>query len=194
MTKARRSDHSGPIHESAPARAPPSVMPIIPTMLIREFARTSDIEGGRRRGAAAARATAYDREATSAPRAAGKSQALSSTSAPASTQARKARTATVVPMAQRRPWRKRSRIGPMSGARTTKGAIVSSRKRATWPRASSTGIAKTVPASETVSAASPAIVTPCSSTKRANPEESAPSARAKRWKRALVARLPLATP
>jgi hypothetical protein len=42
-------------------------MPIIPTMLIRAFARTSDIEGGSRRGTAAARATAYDREATSAP-------------------------------------------------------------------------------------------------------------------------------
>ena len=109
---------------------------------------------GSSRGTAAARATAYDRLATRQPRAAGNSHGLSSTTAVASTQARNARVASVVPSAQRRPCRNRSSSGPMSGASSTNGAMVSTRNRATRPRASSVGSANTVPASETVRAAS----------------------------------------
>ena len=134
---------------------------------------------GSRRGTAAARATAYDRLATRQPRAAGNSHGLSSTTAVASTQARNARVASVVPSAQRRPCRNRSSSGPMSGASSTNGAMVSTRNRATRPRASSVGSAKTVPASETVSAASPATLTACSSVSRARPVSAAPSASAK---------------
>ena len=151
-------------------------MPISPEMLSRELAVTRVMPSGSRRGTAAARATAYDRDATRHPRAAGNSQTESSTTAVASTHARKARVARVVPSAHRRPCRNRSSSGPMRGASSTKGAIVSSRKRATRPRASSVGIAKTVPASETVRAASPATLTACSSVSRASPVSRAPSA------------------
>ena len=94
---------------------------------------------GSSRGTAAARATAYVRLATRQPSAAGNSHGLSSTTAVASTQARNARVASVVPSAQRRPCRNRSSSGPMSGASSTNGAMVSTRNRATRPRASSVG-------------------------------------------------------
>ena len=62
----------------------------------------------------------------------------------------------------------------MKGARSTNGAMVRSRNCATSPRASSVGIAKIVPASETVSAASPARLTKCSSKMRDSPLSPAP--------------------
>lgn len=64
-------------------------------------------------------------------------------------------------MAHRRPCRKRSSSGPMNGASSANGAIVSARNCATWARASSVGIAKIVPARLTVSAASPQMLTKC---------------------------------
>ena len=159
----------------------------------RELAVTRVMPGGSRRGTAAARATAYVRLATRQPSAAGKSQALSSTTADASTHERKARVASVVPRAQRLPWRNRSSSGPMSGASSTKGAMVSTRNSATRPRASSVGSAKTVPASETVSAASAATLTACSSVSRARPVSAAPSASAKRRNRRPAAAPPRPT-
>ena len=67
----------------------------------------------------------------------------------ASTQHRKARAAIVAPIAQRRPWLKRSRNGPISGATIANGSIVSPRNSATCPRASPVGTWKnSVPASE----------------------------------------------
>jgi hypothetical protein len=63
----------------------------------------------------------------------------------------------------------------MNGASSANGAIVSSRNCATWLRASSVGIAKMVPASDTVSAASAAMLTKCSSTMRASPLSPAPA-------------------
>ena len=162
-------------------------------MVRREFAVTSEMSRGSSRGTAAARATAYDRLATRQPRAAGNSHGLSSTTAVASTQARNARVASVVPSAQRRPCRNRSSSGPMSGASSTNGAMVSTRNRATRPRASSVGSAKTVPASETVSAASPATLTACSSVSRARPVSAAPSASAKRRNRRPTAAPPRPT-
>ena len=72
--------------------------------------------------------------------------------------------------------------------------MVRPRKSATWPRASSVGKAKTVPAKETVKAASPATLTTCISVRRAKPLRSAPSAAAKRWKRRTPAWVPRPTP
>ena len=154
---------------------------------------TRVMPSGSSRGTAAARATAYERLATRHPRAAGKSHALSSTTAEASTHARKARVARVVPSAHRRPCRNLSSNGPMRGASSTNGAIVSTRKRATRLRASSVGRANTVPASETVSAASAATLTACSSVRRASPVSAAPSALAKERNRRPAARPPVPT-
>ena len=63
----------------------------------------------------------------------------------------------------------------MNGASRANGAIVSRRNSPTWPRALSVGIAKIVPASETVSAASPTMPTKWSSTSRASPVSPAPA-------------------
>ena len=75
--------------------------------------------------------TPYALEATRHPRAAGKSHGESLATAPASTQQRNARSASVVPIAQRRPCRKRSSSGPMKGASRANGAMVRSRNWAT---------------------------------------------------------------
>ena len=69
----------------APASPPPRPSRSRPAIVSREFAVTRLMPAGRRRGTAAARATAYDRLATRQPRAAGKSHALSSTTAGEST-------------------------------------------------------------------------------------------------------------
>ena len=99
----------------------------------------------------------------------------------ARTQHRKQRIAIVAPTAQRRPWLKRSRNGPISGATIAKGSIVSPRNNATWPRASPVGTWKNkVPASEIATAASPAALKACSSMRRERPESPAPSARVAR--------------
>ena len=99
----------------------------------------------------------------------------------ASTQQRNARVAMVAPTAHRRPWLKRSRNGPISGATIANGSIVRPRNRATWPRASPVGTWKNrVPASEIATAASPAALKAWSSISRDSPESPAPSARAAR--------------
>ena len=127
----------------------------------------------------ASRRTPWTRRGT--PSAAGNSHRESVATAVASTQQRNARTAIVAPIAQRRPWLKRSRNGPISGATIANGSIVSPRKSATWPRASPVGTWKNrVPASEIATAASPAALKACSSISRDRPESPAPSARAAR--------------
>ncbi len=103
----------------------------MPDIDTRPLALTSVKSRGSSRGTAAARVTPYALDATSTPRAAGKSQGESVTTAPASTQTRKARIAMVAPIAHRRPWAKRSRKGPISGATIANGSIVSPRKSAT---------------------------------------------------------------
>ena len=95
--------------------------------------------------------------------------------------ARNARMPMVAPIAQRRPCPNRSRAGPISGATTANGSIVSPRNSATWPRASPVGTWKNnVPASEIATAASPAALSAPSSISRARPVVSAPSAPAAR--------------
>ncbi len=153
----------------------------MPASEIRALALTRVRERGTRRGTAAARVTPYALDAMSTPSAAGKSQVESVITAVASTQHRKPRIAMVAPMAQRRPWLKRSRNGPISGATTANGSIVRPRKSATWPRASPVGTwKKSVPASEMATAASPAVLKACISINRESPESPAPSARAAR--------------
>ena len=135
---------------------------------MRELAFTRLRPSGSTRGTAAARVTPYALDATRQPSAAGKSVTESPrVTASASTQHRNARSAMVAPMAHRRPWLKRSRNGPIRGATTAKGSIVSPRKSATWPRAWSVGTWKnSVPASEMATAASPAPLKACSSMSR----------------------------
>lgn len=153
-------------------------MPAIDT---RPFALTSVKSAGSSRGTAAARVTPYALEATRTPRAAGNSHTDSSTTAPASTQHKKARRAMVAPMAQRRPWAKRSRNGPISGATIANGSIVSARNSATWPRAWPEGtVKKSVPASAIATAASPAVLKKCMWISRERPDSPAPWASAAR--------------
>src|SRR5918996_3779172 len=103
------------------------------------------------------------------------------------TQARNARSAVDVPIAHRRPWRKRSRNGPMIGAMTANGAMVTSRYSATWPRASDVAAEKnSVSARAIVMRVSPIALTALSSMNRDRPDSPAPSA--------VVARLSRAAP
>ena len=119
--------------------------------------------------------TPYALDATRQVSAAGKSIGESLATALASTQVPNARTAKVMPIAQRRPRRNRSRNGPISGATIANGSIVTPRNSATCPRASSLGAVKNkVPASETVSAASPAELNALSSSRRESPDSPAP--------------------
>ncbi len=126
------------------------------------MAFTKVMPSGSSRGTAAARVTPYAFDDTSTPRAAGYRSAESAATAPASTQHRNPRIAKVAPIAQRRPWLKRSRNGPISGATMANGTIVSARKSATWLRASLVAPTKnTVVASEIATAASPAALAAC---------------------------------
>jgi len=159
----------------------------------RELALTRLNPAGSRRGTADARVTLYAREATRQPRTAGNSQTDLVATASASTHHSKARVAKVVPMAQRRPCRNRSSNGPISGAITVNGAIVSSRNRATCPRASPVGMLKIVPASDSVNAVSPALWTAFSSTRRASPDSPAPPECVKTLNRRALARPPRPT-
>ena len=175
MTKAARRAHAGPTHSAAPPITPPTTAPSTPAIDTFEFALTSVVPGGSSRGTAAALAMVYAFDATRQPRAAGKSHPLALLIASASTQQRKARAARVVPMAQRRPWLKRSSNGPMSGAVRANGTIVNNRKNATCPRACAVcGLKNRVPASASVIAVSPAAWLACSSVSRARPLAPAP--------------------
>ena len=121
-------------------RAPRSPAPAMPASEIRELAFTrpeagrTDAGARRRRGS---RRTPWTRRARPARR--GTAPRELPVTSPASTQHRKARIAIVLPSAHRRPWLKRSSTGPISGATIANGSIVSPRKSATWPRASSVG-------------------------------------------------------
>ncbi len=114
----------------------------------------------------AARVTPYALEATSTPSAVGNIASDWVATASAISQHRNARRAIVEPIAQRRPWLKRSRNGPSSGATTANGSIVSPRNSATCPRASPGWAKNRVPASEIATAASPAALNACSSISR----------------------------
>ena len=165
---------------SSPAIGAESVAPTTPASEVRALALTRVRLAGARRGTAAARVTPYALDATSTPSAAGNNQVDSVITAVASTQQRKPRSAIVAPMAQRRPWLKRSRNGPIRGATIANGSIVRPRKSATWSRASPVGTwKKSVPASEIATAVSPAALKACSSISRDSPESPAPSASAR---------------
>src|SRR5450631_501753 len=70
---------------------------------------------------------------------------------------------------RRRPPRRRSRAGPITGATTAKGAMVTSRYSSTDPRAPLLGFAKKIdPARETATHASAHIVTACVRMSRPN--------------------------
>ncbi len=105
----------------------PTATPTTPASETRELALTRETPGGSRRGTVAERVRTYALEATSTPNAAGYSSMPPPATASAMTQARKPRSAKEPAIAPRRPCRKRSRTGPMMGAITTKGAIVTSR-------------------------------------------------------------------
>ena len=179
--KPNRSDHSGPITDSAPAIGAATAAPTTPARPVRALALTSGRCSGVSRGTAAARVTAYALEQTRTPSAAGNSQPESVITAVPRTQQRNARRDIVPPMAHRRPWLKRSRNGPMSGATIAKGSIVRPRNSATWLRASPVGTWKnSVPASEIATAVSPAALQACRPMSRESPDSPAPSARAAR--------------
>ncbi len=170
-----RKDHSAPTVASSPAIGPMMTAPEIAAIESRELTLTSVSSGGSSRGTAEARVTPYALDAIRQVRAAGKSQGESFATAPAITHKPAARTANVTPMAHRRPRRNRSRNGPMSGATTAKGSMVTPRNRATWPRAWSVGAVKNrVPANETVRAVSPPELNALSSSRRASPDSPAP--------------------
>ena len=172
--KPNRSDQAQPSWAMPAAMPPPIAAPATLAIEIRELALTSVKPSGSSRGTAEAWVTRNALEATRQPSAAGNSHSeLSSTSA--STQHRKARRARVTPIAQRRPCRNRSRKGPISGATTANGAMVSSRNWATCGRAWSVGRVKNkVPASDTATAASPAAARNCRCVSRARPLSPAP--------------------
>ena len=132
-TNARRSDHSGPMRGDRAGEPATDGHAGHPG---EGDARVGVDEGEARWAAAAGSPPTGSRRRPwrrrGSPRAAGKSHAESVATAPASTQQRKARRARVVPMAQRRPCRKRSSSGPMKGASSANGAIVSTRNSATW--------------------------------------------------------------
>src|SRR5215471_3873496 len=82
----------------------------------------------------------------------------------------------------RRPCWSRSSRGPMSGASTANGAMVTSRAIATWLRAWLTEALKNkVPASATATKASPTLLAAVSSIRLASPVRLAPEAPVIRW-------------
>src|SRR4051794_12731555 len=105
------------------------------------------------------------------------------------TQARTARVTNVSARAYRRPCRKRSSSGPMTGAITENGSMVTARYSATRDRASPTGTEKnTVVASDSSTSASPAAETACRPSTLASPDSPAPCALAAAATRRAVAR------
>src|SRR5256886_2197639 len=83
---------------------------------------------------------------------------------------------------KRRPCGTRSSIGPMSGASTANGAMVTSRAIATWLRAWLTEALKNrVPASATATKASPTLLAAVSSMRLDSPVRLAPEAPVIRW-------------
>jgi hypothetical protein len=89
-----------------------------------------------------------------------------------------ARPARLPASAQRRPCCNRSSAGPITGATSANGAMVTSRYRATLPRWASEAAAKnSVPASETAIIASPAMCRALTQNSPVRPVSWAPSAR-----------------
>src|SRR4051812_3269018 len=107
------------------------------------------------------------------------------------TQARKARPSIVVAIAYRRPPRIRSSAGPMRGARSANGTIVTSSEVATRSRAAVAETEKkSVPASAVTMIVSPAVETNPSSDIRARPDSPAPLACVHRRAPRQIARAP----
>ena len=163
----------------------------MPASDIRELALTRVTPSGRSR-MAEARVTPYAFGGHEAGEGGGEQPHGVGGNGLASAQHPNARTAIAAPIAQRRPRSNRSRNGPMSGATTAKGNIVTARNSAICPRASPLGTVKNrVPASETARAASPAALNACSSISRASPDSPAPlacEARRATWTAAVAAR------
>ena len=173
----------------------------MPAREIRLLALTRVRSSGISRGTVAARATPYALEQTRQPSTAGYNSKEPEATASAATRQHRPRTAKVPPIAQRRPCENRSRNGPISGATTENGSMVSVRNSATGPRALPGSAKKMVPASEIATAASPAALNAWSSISRASPEPPAPWAwEARRARRSvdeaarLLARPVAATP
>lgn len=95
--------------------------------MTRELALTREKPGGSSRGTTALLTTPYALEETSTPSAAGYISMLPVATAPDRTSARTARAAMAPAIAARRPCGSRSRRGPITGARTVKGAMVMAR-------------------------------------------------------------------
>ena len=158
----------------------------------RAFAVTRVISAGSSRGMTAARATPYAFCSTSTPNAAGSSVTglLIAADMPQQSRPRASR----VPASRNlRPCCIRSRAGPMNGASTANGAMVTSRNSTTRPRAWSTDVLKKmVPASDTATNASPAPLAAVSSMRVDRPVRPAPEAPVTRCTRPPVRRPALA--
>ena len=145
-TNAARSDHCGPISDSPPPIAAASRAGDDPGQrdpgvgLDQGDARRQQPRHGRRCGS-----PPYALEQTRQPNAAGYSErSRRRPTAPAMHPApgSSARASMVAAIAYRRPCRTRSSSGPITGAISANGAIVTSRYSATRPRASPTGTEK----------------------------------------------------
>jgi hypothetical protein len=130
-----RSTHAAPPSTSMPAASEPASMDAVrATSWDRALAVTSVISAGSSRGVMDARATPYAFCRTKMPNAAGSNVTGLSIAADMPQHSRP-RASRVPASRYRRPCRMRSRAGPMNGARTANGAIVTSRKSTTRPRA-----------------------------------------------------------
>ena len=157
------------------------------------MAVTRVISAGSSFGATELRVTAYAFCRTRTPKAAGNS-VMGLCRAADIPQHSRPRASRVPARMNLRPCWTRSSIGPMNGASTANGAMVTSRYKATWLRAWSRDVLKNrVPASATVTNASPALPAAVSSMRLARPVRPAPEARVIRWIRRPVPR-PVAAP
>ena len=130
-----RSTQADPAVARIPAAtAPPSMEAVSVMSWDRALAVTSVISAGSSRGVTDARITPYDFCSTRMPNAAGSSVTglLMAADIPQQSRPRASR----VPASRNlRPCCIRSRAGPMNGASTANGAIVTSRNSTTRPRA-----------------------------------------------------------
>jgi len=130
-----RSTQAAPPSTWIPAATEPASMDAVrATSWDRAFAVTRVISAGSSRGVIDARATPYAFCKTRMPKAAGNSVSGLVTAADMVKHSRP-RASRVPASRYRRPCCMRSRAGPMNGARTANGAIVTSRKSTTRPRA-----------------------------------------------------------
>ncbi len=128
-TVPMRSTQPAPISTARPAAMGAVIdVAISPANEARAFAVTSVISSGRTRGVTAARSTPNALDSTSTPNAAGRNVTWSLCgSALAIAQHSSARITNVLAIAYRRTCRARSSAGPISGATSANGAIVTTR-------------------------------------------------------------------